>query len=227
MSQNVEVESKWFDKNGLLHVNPGEDSDNGILFTVEYYLLRYLRGEFTEDYLEAYNEQVKLHEKELGVYWQRPGSTENPGSHDNATAIACMSFLFDQPHHITLKMTKQFVNPRDLIFYNYLKGKWWAVLAMPYVLASHYVSSKKPREEASGKCLLFVRYVCTMAKCKIMRKSWPIIEKNLKKIHGERYLGDIFKVYFRSDRHPNVVLSQGMPSALVKLDEYLLKLKVR
>lgn len=215
-----ETKKEWFDKNGLLHVNPGEDSDNGILFTVEYYLLRLIRNEFIDEYLENYNEQVKLHQKALGEYWQRPGSTENPGSHDNATAIACFSYLFNQPHHITLKMTAQFLNPRDFIFYNFLKGKFWAKLAMPYVLLSHYVTSKKPREETSGKCLLFVRYACTVGKSKIMAKSWPIIERNLMKIHGKRYWGDIFRIYFKREDHPNVVLSQGMPSKTQRLPGY-------
>ena len=37
----------WFDGNGMIHLNPGEDSDNGILFTVEYLILKKLEGALT------------------------------------------------------------------------------------------------------------------------------------------------------------------------------------
>ena len=114
-------ESRWInDSHGLEltpDINTGKrGNENGILFLAEYYLMKHLKGTLTTKdisrfsnivkRLEAYDkneEQIKgLYDRgaEESLIARKEGTQDTLRlvSHDNLTAIAAFSFLFDLPH---------------------------------------------------------------------------------------------------------------------------------
>jgi len=196
----------WLDKDGLLHLDPQpSDSDNGILFLVEFYILKHLQGKLTLDDQQNFKRAIDKLETfpNTGTYYQRPDSFENVGSHDNATAIASFSYLVGLSDYQRLTITRKLMHPRDVIFYNYLKGSFIAKLLLPITCLFQIITCLRSKEETSGKLLTFVRTRCTMDRSIIMRGCAKICDWILAKKYGSKHWHKIFSIYFKNEDHPN------------------------
>lgn len=210
---------KWVGR-GLINVGPNQPSENGVLFTIEYLLL----SRHT-DRLDA-SRLHRMHSNGDGTLRQEPWDNDDPSSHDNTTAILGYAFLSGIYGPILrTKIAGEYWHPRDLIFYNYLKGnaefdsghyyKGYLRLFLTYpfwplMIPIQWWSCFKGREtgettiSTSSKLLAWVRCQCTAHQSVVMWLSW---ELNTWTIKRHKKLGidtwrKVFHFYFKHPGHP-------------------------
>lgn len=213
--------SNWFDDYGLLHLDPGGDSENGVLFAAESHLLNTITPPF--------------HSRGMGdllrnVYhrdWFDPNpahminNAHSHFSHDNLTGVYCLNALlrrqgFGLPWKklpILHWNNRLWLHPRDICFYSIFRmlNKIYLLPAMllcllPIILAA-VISCRRDKGITSGKLLVFVR-LKTLSICglgiieKCADLAFKLCHKILTKIHGPNPYLDISKTYFPNDAHP-------------------------
>ena len=98
----------WFDKFGFLHEKPQPyQSENGILFTVEYWLLKIIKGKVDlknpkkfKSYQKIANDLIVQLIDDKGNFHSKPKEVGDwhdgdHFSHDNMTAVVAISYLLD------------------------------------------------------------------------------------------------------------------------------------
>lgn len=226
----------YFDRSGLL--GPSHDfyySYNSLLYTVEYILLQQILdpqfnpNNFVTDNPECLITDMKSVLKSMeitpGLFRNYP--SEDPASlmsHDNMTALACMSVLLGESYHERLwaQMRSQgygmvqkynnladssetrFVHPRDTLFLGMLSGNlicwfFFPVYALMLLL-------QIPSSDTSGKLLSFIS-LQTM-KGNIFFKILFSLYTFLLRFTTFQNWEAIFLTYFVESEHVNNILAR-------------------
>lgn len=236
MNDNTFENNSFFDEYGLLHVEKGVFSENGVLFAAEYWT--------ATKHLDSFNYEFKpiklisnvyKYDSEAEQYWFDPNPSHNNDlsshfSHDNMTGLYCLAYFtsFDLKNLPILlwncvkpekqgrwyyKLQKKLFgtylwpHPRDFFFYLTLKHNILGYLGLPLVFLTSLVSAFAPRDNTSGKCKWFLRYL-TLAKHRnklislFGKISLRIFGKILEKEHGKQPFLDVFRIYFVLYEHP-------------------------
>ena len=207
---------EWFDKYGLLHVNKGRDSENGILFTVEYYLLRLLTNELSDEDIKSFKITVAFLKNQDNTFSALPNGGDH-WSHDNHTAKCSMEYLLGLNSDIWLKDWYKRVHPRDLIFYWFMTP-YIGWMARPFLwipgaaMVVSCIQTYKTRGDVKmlrtdGKLLTFVRCIATRRKSWTMALTWRLCSWIINKKKQFGSWSSVFSIYFRETDHPNNVLS--------------------
>jgi len=207
----------WFDLNNLLHVRQGEYSENGPLFTAEYWLTRLLNDGYLSDASKSAISLSILQICEDGWYNPQPNDNNEPDchfSHDNMTGLYALCKLADisVADLPVLKWNNRWwLHPRDIVFYTLMKeGKWLDLLLLPLfgvLLLAALHSCSTIRGRTSGKMLWWTRWnILMLHKSKristLSRLSWYVCEKLLKIRHGDKPMIDVVSIYFKEEGHP-------------------------
>jgi hypothetical protein len=178
------IKNSYWDSDGLLHVHPGEPSENGILFSSEYWMLRLLLEKKVsceekwydecEDHRALLSESKDRIERAIGatekydeknkLFFDPLPTDKNPSdghfSHDNMTGLHVMRLLVDAR---TKQLPTAYWNkrmwwhPRDWAFYAMAQAKPFSFLLFPLVALAALTSAFRKREITSGKMLLWLR----------------------------------------------------------------------
>jgi len=198
LDTNLKNYKSWLDENTLLHHvnNPTEQSsENEILFTAEYVLLRRLLGK--ECYFPFLGYAFYMEEWQDGKHM----------SHDNRTGILAI----DSDHYPLYKLANRtWLHPRDLVFWGYKKHPrlFWPLLPIVCIsniisCAKTYKTHKDGRKEltTSGKMLAFVRNKSSNLELTHKVCTW-FIRRN-------KHFGSwtkVSKIYFPNKGHPIPIL---------------------
>ena len=191
---------KWFDKNHLM----APYGENGILFLAEYLA--------ANDFPEEWRERVIV---AIGAYRNEDGRWITKGesdlSHDNFTAIVCLSANYGLDYHKSVwrkDLVHCMLHPRDAIFYASMSHISLRILLLPLYLIpllAQFVScwtTWKVRGEnrmlkTDGKLLTWLR-------CKSFKMpftSW-ICSRTIKRNADFGSWKKCFNIYFRDAEHP-------------------------
>lgn len=190
-------DSKW-------HMQPY--GENGVLFTAEYLALQ----NYPREWREKARIAIEAHLDEDGK-WYTPN--EPTLSHDNFTAIVCLSKAYGFKYHTQIfkrELIHTMLHPRDFIFYLRMCDRWYSVLGLllyPISLLAQIhscVTDYKKRGEqvfikTDGKLLTWLR-------CKSFNiKVTSFICSKIISIKT-KYFGSwkkCFDIYFKDSTHPN------------------------
>ena len=211
------MQEEWFDKYGLIHAHKDRDSENGILFTVEYYLLKSLLKKLTDEDVKSFKIAIAYLRNDNGSYSATHGGGDH-WSHDNHTAKVCMESFLKLKSDIWLPDWKKRVHPRDLVFYLFLTPYiGWLARPLLWIPALTMIISciqdTKTRQgrkiiKTDGKLLTFVRCISTRRKSWTMNLTWKLCSWIIKHNSPFNSWDNIFEMYFKEPEHPNRVLSK-------------------
>lgn len=202
-------ETGFFDKYGLLHVQPNVPSENGILFLAEYVLLNHrVFGGLDASEQGMVITAMNLTEWSKGYFQANIPEKGMHYSHDCMTGLQCLNFYFKGRGDFYAKWNNRWwLHPRDLIFYSFLAKKKIGYLLAPLLFLFAYVSVRRERAITSGKCLWFLRFATLESGSgwhnKIGYLGMKMCEKVMSKFHGEKPWADVFQIYFKNPDHPN------------------------
>lgn len=197
----IKSEKHWFDED--FGMSPY--GENKILFTAQY--LAFYK------FPKVYKSKVI---RLIETYRDRDGNWITKGednlSHDNRTAIVCLSKAYGLEYHkefISKSLIHSMLHPRDFIFYAYASGGFLGVLgAILYPIAllamvhSCWVSYKfrggKKFIRTDGKLLTWLRCKSFNLKITSLLCTW-IIQKGI--LFGS--WKKCFEIYFKEASHPN------------------------
>lgn len=209
-------------------------NENGILFYAEYLILKEMFGEkLTDNDKYIFWRIMGGLEVKAGLYdrGKSDKDVENPKrsiSHDNISAIASVSNLLKTPH---AKDIAEYGLTHFFVYNNNQKGfrlpmnpanySAWLALAnifvilellfLPFFLINYMISMSKEKQNTSSKLL----YLVELYPLRNSKKFWwRLLYKNyisrLKKQYGEKYLREIFSIYFKNYDHPINVLARSL-----------------
>ena len=222
----------FFDEFGLLHVEPNEDSENGILFLAHYLTLRTIRGKITLGEIDDLTHTVSYTEEGDRLFNANPKNDVSRFSHDNMTALYCLLFQFGLWNWVAkLPVTKwnnnrrnpptmegRWLHPRDILFYYSLKYPYTlGTLLFPLLLPFILVSILANRRVTSGKCLWFLRLSSvsnTPTPIGYIAALYLAIATFVLSFKGENWQG-IFACYFKNIDHP---INREMSVLMYELD---------
>ena len=217
MNNTTERPDSYFDENSLLHVKRGEYSENGVLFTAHYQMLSRLLGKVggtTHDRMGVYrtfgyNEITRKH-----FFDPNPAHDNDENSHfshDNLTGLHCyMKTIGDNAINRlpTFRWNnRNWLHPRDIIFYSIMKEKKWAYLLSLVLVIASVISCVAPRGKTSGKCLWWLRLqTLKLHPNKLLSligsSTLKLVENVMSKEHGDKVWIDTFSIYFAEPDHP-------------------------
>lgn len=195
---------KWFDQTDW-HMSPG--AENGVLFTAEYLALQ----NYPREWREKARLAIEAHLKPDRTWYTRGESTL---SHDNFTAIVCLSKAYGFNYHTDILrrelLTHTMLHPRDFIFYLRVCEKWYSIFGLilyPISLVAQMhscVTDYKRRGDkkfikTDGKLLTWLR--CKTFKFKVTSALCTLIINMKKKYFGS--WKKCFEIYFTNPAHPN------------------------
>lgn len=181
--------------------------ENSVLFTAEYVILSLKEGKDPELLRSMMVSAIESYRKEDGhlEFDEKEGF-----SHDNRTAVVCISKILGMNYHTEEKFKhwKQYMHPRDIVFYNYLKGGWRKLLAtffmwmpildMIFTCASTYkVRNGKRIVKTDGKLLAWVRLHTVEMKL-VSKICTYLLSKNM----FFKTWKNVFNIYFTDFAHP-------------------------
>ena len=181
--------------NSYWHMQP--QGENGVLFSAEYAQLLKLRGRDNE---------ITQFQAGLACFTAERKTQEHPLSHDNATAIVCLSKQFGLHYHkrLTMRDWKRRLHPRDICFYLYAKypilKPLLIVTIISMIVAVYHKKQSNGVLDTDGKLLAWLRFTTF---------DWSLTNRLcsyiLKKRHNLDW-ADIFYIYFQnySKDHPNI-----------------------
>lgn len=208
----------WQDEYGFIHVqeNPTVNgSENSPLFTAELELLFKLNNRSALDIAPKWDmikeNDTKFRDRAIGIPMHF--------SHDNMTGLYIARELGF--HNMELPIIrwdtskpdkysrKYWLHPRDIIFYNLLKGNLLGFLLAPilFLIAIHSLLAE--RGKTSGKCMWFSRFGCLSLsdngfKAFIGNVGLSISNLLLRREHGSQPFKDVFSIYFVEEHPVNV-----------------------
>ena len=172
----------WADRFGLLNPEKNTPTENAILVTLEYELLKKQKPNYTV----AMNEKYFRTSVE-GLYTQTHYGKKadhgeeglEPNSHDNITAQITAYKLCDQDEKVQQMwdyikrnfftydfrspntfVKERILHPRDIIYYGHVAGNILCTLMLPLLYLMLIHSCMKPVNITSGKLLWYVRNHC-------------------------------------------------------------------
>lgn len=202
---------EWKDSFGLLNPEKNTPTENAILVTLEYELLKPRPPVSTVEFILAYFQTPVYGLYTQTHYGKKADHGEEglePNSHDNITAkmvafklIGAESKVKDIWSYIVRNLGTydfrhpnevrwdRFLHPRDLIFYGYLARNPLCILLLPLLVPMMIHSCMKPREVTSGKLLWWVR-------CHCLPKPFFWL------FHKLVDYKDAFRIYYHQEGHP-------------------------
>jgi len=175
--------------------------ENGILFLAEYLAIKGFPLEWKRRVVKAIEEY-----KDVRGIWRVKG--EQHLSHDNFTAIVCLSSNYNLPYHKNIyrqDLVHCMLHPRDFIFYNIVSGvslAWvfypFALLAMMYSCYSDFKVRNGVRMlKTDGKLLTWLR--CKSFDLPLTARicSWVLSKRTLFSSWKR-----CFEIYFLNPKHP-------------------------
>lgn len=201
----------WFNKHGLLGLNPGEiTKENAGLRTSQYYLFAYIAGK--EPYEVCRRETIRIMlnlcdnpKKEIRSW---PRTANRAISHDDITGLACAVYYFGLWDRFKDKFPIihwRRWHPRDIAFYfslHYPKlywiGLWFTSGAMIVSCMQTYkIRNGEKQYRLSGKILALMR-CCAFDMQRTERVcSWAIAKNK----HFRKW-SKIFIRYYKNPEHP-------------------------
>ena len=104
-------------------------------------------------------------------------------------------------------------HPRDWFLWLFNGGGFYRVLSyifFPVFLIANIMTCYTPKEETSGKQLMFARLAFGSKISWLMRFNYWICKKILRKAYGKYFMYEIFKIYYKNENHPIRTLSKGL-----------------
>ncbi len=203
--------SKYTDQYGLVHCEPNEISENGALFTAEYFILvSMLYGlNHLDRYLIA-KILASLFNWSTLNWKDRGGEAGNHVSHDNFLGVYALGKLAGtSPWGLHSGLEKHetdpsfFYHPKDIGTFAIVEGKWWGLLLLPLMLIQWVWSLTSKKEETSGRILWLVRW--WMVSRLMMKLHIAIINRQYKS-----GFTDVFAIYFKHEDHPINTLARKL-----------------
>lgn len=171
--------------------------ENGILFSAEYARLQKI----------ANNIDIPKHKIRVAIDRALFETKGHPLSHDNMTAIVCLSKQFSLEYHKSYahRDFARRLHPRDISFYLICMGgiaRFFGMLLSPILVISMVYACWHKKQsmgvlDSDGKILAWLRI--ETLNLSLLRY---ICKKVLKFRHGLDW-SDIFDIYFRDEKHPN------------------------
>lgn len=210
-------------------------NENGILFLVYYYLIKFKAGLLSEEDMITFRNIVEALEVDRypGLYDRGAGESRTLApeklrtiSHDNLTAIAGFSrkfgmrygqeifehglknlFRFDNAYPESPRW-KRIQHPRDIAFWAHAAVRpELFILFSPILFFSNIITCLTSKAETSGKLLMWLRLE-TMNQQSIFTKVNKFICYNLLKLkYGNDWLQQILSIYFKNPEHPINILA--------------------
>ena len=203
--------SAWADQYGLLNPEKNTPTENAILVTLEYELLKKQTPLMTKDFIFKYfktDVEGLYTQTHYGKKADHGEEGLEPNSHDNITAkmVAFNRCICDNEvravwsYIVTNKFTYDFrspnrtswsrlLHPRDIMCYGYLAKNPICLLLMPLLMPMMIYSCLKPREVTSGKLLWWVRLHC-------LPKVFSYV------FHKIVDYKEAFRIYYHQEGHP-------------------------
>lgn len=194
-------ESDW-------RMKPG--GENGVLFTAEYLALLGYPEEWRDKAQKAINHHIHSNGR-----WCTPN--EPTLSHDNFTAIVCLSKGYGFEYHKDIfrkELIHTMLHPRDFIFYLRVCEQWYSfvgLLLYPLSLLAqmHSCVTDYKRRTRNGQDLVFIKTdgkLLTWLRCKTFKLG--VTSYICTKIINAKtkYFGSwkkCFEIYFQDQSHPN------------------------
>jgi len=200
------------------------NNENGILFLVEYLLMKNPIEPSDEDKFKKVVKNIQL---EPGLYDRGQldsvtaaitGVEKRTISHDNISAIAAGSYYLGTHHAADIAV----YGLRHCFSYNNLRkgfrapmnpGNWsiWLalgkvapilqVLFFPLYLINFIITTNKAKEHTSGKLLYFVE-LFPLRKHTVWGALYRMLIHRLRLMYGEHPLEELTKIYFKDEQHP-------------------------
>lgn len=212
------AKNHWIDRTGMLHVDLKKESENGVLFTAEFYALLANAGfQFgAGDIRVLLDNQIY----KPGERRKTPGLDDDHYSHDNDTGFRTAACLLAEYYDDDSYRRKMFLgdywknfpgqsHPRDFGFRMATKGGFWRVLAVPFLwitsvamfiscFQDYKVRNENKILKTDGKLLAWLRCqaLCMPITFKICS---AIIRRNKEFGSWKR----CFEMYFKVPQHPN------------------------
>ena len=207
-------------------------NENGILFFCEYLILKQISGQsLTSRDKETFISIIRGIEVVSGLYDRGASDKirENPKrsqSHDNLSAIASISKMLGTSHasEIASYGLKNFgiynnnqkgfslpMNPANYSIWLALANKsaFLQILFLPFFLINFIISMSKKKENTSSK-LLYLVELFPLKEIQPYGLLYSLYLARLKNQYGEKYLKEIFGIYFKDENHPNNVLARSL-----------------
>ena len=194
--------AKFINQNNL--VEPV--GENGSLFASEFLILS-KKSKASESFLNEFSIKLIL-------FLFRNGKIQcedenEPWSHDNHTGFVCMSKILGFSYHKKFFYSEWYrrLHPRDLIFYNYIRGGIWKYAMIPFLPLLSIILIESCRltyknidgdkvPSTDGILLTWLR---------LNAVSMPITEKICTKLVVKNYGSwkNVFRIYFKDPNHIN------------------------
>lgn len=209
----------FMDKQGFIHHSIEKDSENGILFSTYYYILISLLNPFNK--IKYGNLITNLIEKletepDSGQFFMtcNPNDSEDLASHDNLTAIICASKFFNKDFINKIRFSKNYIHPRDIIFFLYIKNNILGKLLLPILslimiiqtIPKYKIINNSKYLRTDGLLLSFIR--CKTFKLNITYKLMCYLLKKFHKVKNP--YSYIFSIYFKDVNHPINIIAKKL-----------------
>lgn len=221
----------FWDKYGLLHVERGKTSENGILFATEFHYAKSISDNYFDGSLALYAIQSTMRTLHGEDYYEENPllglATDDHFSHDNMTALYALARICNQQDLIERLPVihwnnRPWLHPRDILFYLLMKEISWLqplllVLSVVLLLPISYLSCSRRREHTSGKMLVWVRLNALMKSRKKLTSRLAqffldICTSKIKDLHGSDGWADVARIYFPDRSHPNHIIFSNIYS---------------
>lgn len=189
-------------------------TENGQLFLAEYVFLNsYMYGEDRTDKF-LFVSQLKNSKVEDGLYHRNPLLTTRTLSHDNMSGILALSKYYNTQHRkeIWSYLLKHFgtydntkgrspqfskylpFNPGNFFIWGLCADSLLAYLFLPLFVINMLITCSKPKENTSGKILLWVELFPLQNNliCRLLNKYF---EYKMKKMYGEDFVAKLLTIY--------------------------------
>jgi len=104
--------------------------------------------------------------------------------------------------------------PDEMGFYKIISSKHEPTLfELLFAAVSFYLTSKKEKEDTSGKIMAWAKFKAMHLvgfKHPLITFSEKLFVKNMKKMYGENYVHELFKIYYKDVNHPFHTLTYGL-----------------
>jgi hypothetical protein len=91
-----------------------------------------------------------------------------------------------------------------------------AMLFLPFFIINFFLSTSKPKENTSGKQLLFIELYPLKEQSKVFRFFWRLYCDRMNKMYGSKWLYEIFAIYYRNPDHPIRVLAKDVEHEAIR-----------
>jgi hypothetical protein len=211
MGWSMLIADSFWDSDGLLHVQPGESSENGMLFTFEHAMVANIKvpdGQMNNIY--------QIHKAGDHFKQNTYGPDSDLASHDNITGMLMYAVNdLDRWNDGAIDDFKSRIyhsnylrHPRDIV--TYASVFWWRPLShllLPFHFFTcyrHYkVRNGVKIVKTDGEKLAFLRMTAFGSAFQMKVCTWL-----LKRRFGEKPWARVYETYFKNVNHPTRLAAQ-------------------